>query len=192
MTLLTPPISTPYTPQDLLEMPDNATMELVDGRIVEKNVSIDSSEIELLFSFHIKAFLLQHPVAKVFPASLGYCCFPDAPGKVRKPDTTVVSLSRLRELPDPNAGYMPIPPDLAIEVISPNDVTYETDNKLREYFAAGFPLVWVADPNTRTITVYPRGGRPVILTDEDEITAEAVLPGFRCKVRDFFPVQAVA
>jgi len=51
MTMLTQPISKRYTPQYLLEMPDNASLELVDGRIVEKNVSIESSEIELLFSF---------------------------------------------------------------------------------------------------------------------------------------------
>jgi Uma2 family endonuclease len=188
--MLTQPISKLYTPQDLLEMPDNSTLELVDGRIVEKNVSIESSKIEGLFYFRIQAFLSQNPVADVYPASLGYRCFPDDPGKVRKPDTTVVSLSRLNALPDPNSGYMPIPPDLAIEVISPNDVTYETDDKVREYLQAGFPLVWVADPNSRTITVYPRQGRPAIFSDDDEMTAEAVLPGFRCKVSDFFPAKS--
>ncbi len=167
-------------------MPDNSTLELVDGQIVEKDMSAESSEIELLFGARIMIFLMQHPVAKVYPASLGYRCFSDDPDKVRKPDASVIRLDRLTALEDPNPGYMPIPPDLAIEVISPNDVTYDMDKKLREYFSAGFPLVWVADPNDRTITVRPLNGRPFILTEDDEITAEAALPGFRCKVRDFF------
>lgn len=192
MTLLDGPTTKRYTPQGLLEMPGNSGMELVDGQLVEKNLSIESSEIEGLFLFQIQAYLVEHPVAKVFPSSLGYTCFADDPQKVRKPDVSVVLLSRLKQLPNPNSGYMPIAPDLAIEIISPNDVTYETDAKIEEYLAAGFPLVWIADPRVRTITVHPLNGRPAIFTGEDEMTTESVLPGFRCKVRDFFPVSPAA
>ena len=151
-----------FTPEDLLGMPDNATKELVNGQIVEKNVSVESSKIEALFTSRFQIFLLSNPVADVFPASLGYQCFEDDPSKIRKPDTTVIRLDRLKNLPDPNPGYMPIVPDLAVEVISPNDVVYDVDEKVQEYLDAGFPLVWVADPKARTITVYPLGGRPVI------------------------------
>lgn len=183
-------LTRPITPEDLLLLPDNSTMELVDGQIVEKNVSAESSRIEGLFSFRLQAFLLQHPVAEVYPASLGYQCFEDSPDKVRKPDTTVISLDRLKKLSDPDPGYMPIVPDLAIEVISPNDMVYKVDEKVREYLDAGFPLIWVADPKARTVTVHPLNGRPVIFTADDELTAEPLLPGFRCKVADFFPIPA--
>jgi Uma2 family endonuclease len=179
-----------YTPEDLLRMSDNSTKELVNGQIVEKNVSVESSKIEGLFFFRFQAFLFNNPVADVFPASLGYQCFTDDRLKIRKPDTTVVRLDRLKALSDPNPGYMPIVPDLAVEVISPNDVVYDVDEKVSEYLDAGFPLVWVADPKAKTVTVYPRGGRPMIYTADDELTAEAVLPGFRCKVGDFFPTSA--
>ncbi|HET6249621.1 MAG TPA: Uma2 family endonuclease [Tepidisphaeraceae bacterium] len=183
--------TTHLTPDDLLRVPDNATMELVDGQIVEKQVGFKSSKIEGLFYFRFQAFLLQHPVADVLPASMGYRCFPDDPDKIRKPDTTVILLDRLQKLADPDPGYMPIVPDLAVEVISPNDVVYDVDEKIQEYRAAGFPLIWVADPKAKTITVYARGLRPTIHTIEDEMTAEAVLPGFRCKVADFFPGDAL-
>ncbi len=193
MTLLTdPPISRKLHAVDVLRMSDNASLELVNGLIVEKNVSVESSEVELIFGARILAYLSEHPVAKVYPGTLGYQCFPEDPEKFRKPDASVVSLERLKTLPEPNPGYMPIPPDLAIEVLSPNDVTYQTDNKIKEYFGAGFPLIWVADPNLRTITVYSRNGRPAIFTENDEITAESALPGFRCKVRDFFPATVSA
>ena len=180
------------TPEEFLRLPDSSTMELVDGQIVEKNVSVESSKIEGLFFFRFQTFLQQHPVAEVFPASLGYQCFDDRPGKIRKPDATIITRERLSRLADPNPGFMPIVPDLAVEVISPNDLVYKVDEKLKEYRDAGFPLIWVAHPTARTITVYSRGGRPAIFTADDEITAESVLPGFRCKVADFFPERLEA
>jgi Uma2 family endonuclease len=180
--------STPIlTPDDLLRMPDSGSMELVNGQIVEKQGSAESSEIEGLFFFQFHSFLQGNPVAKVYPQSLGYQCFKTDPNKIRKPDATVILLDRLRKLPDPNPGFMPIVPDLAVEVISPNDMVYDVDEKVREYLDAGFPLVWVADPKARTITVHLRSGRPVIHTADDDLTADPPLPGFRCKVADFFP-----
>ena len=195
MTLLASPprpkaTTAKVTPEELLRMPDGGTCELVDGRIVEKNVSVESSEVELDFGFVFKTFTRTHPVAKVYPQSLGYRCFGDAPDKIRKPDTTVVRIERVRALDDLNPGFMPIIPDLAVEVISPNDLAREVDEKVREYLEAGFPLVWVANPVTRAITVNPRDGKPVIFTAEDEITAEDALPGFRCKVAEFFASRA--
>ena len=175
------------TPEELLRLPDNSSMELVDGQIVEKHVSVESSEIEGLFYGRFFSFLMDHPIAKVYPSSLGYQCFDDAPTKVRKPDTSVIRIERIRAMSDPDPGYMPIVPDLAVEIVSPNDLAYEVDAKVQEYLAAGFPLVWVARPLLRTLTVYPLRGRPLIFTADDEITLEAVLPGFRGKVADFFP-----
>ena len=183
-------ITPTVTPDELLRMPDSSTMELVDGQIVEKQLSVESTDIEGMFYFRFQTFLLGHPVAKAYTASLGYQCFENNPTKIRKPDATVVLLDRLKKLPDPNPGFMPIVPDLALKVISPNDTFYDVDEKVQEYLDAGFPLVWVADPKARTISVYPRGGRPVIHTADDEMTAENALPGFRCKVSDFFPSTA--
>lgn len=190
MTLLAAQPTKTYTPEDLLALPEGNSTELVDGQLVEKNVSVESSKIEALFTSRFQIHLFNHPVAEVFPASLGYRCFEDSPDKIRKPDTTVIRLERLKTLLDLNPGFMPIVPDLAVEVISPNDIVYEVDEKVREYLDAGFPLVWVADPKARTITVYPQDGRPVIFTEDDEITAETALPGFRCKVAEFFPASA--
>jgi Uma2 family endonuclease len=186
MTLFDAPIPKRYTPQDLLAMPDNNGLELVDGRIVEKNVSKDSSRVEGIILARIASFLAEHPIAEVYPSSLGYVCFPDDPDRMRKPDVSVVTAERLKSIAG-DVGYMPIVPDLAIEVVSSNDVAYEIEEKVDEYLRAAFPLVWVAYPHSRTITVYPLSGRPTIYTSDDEITAEAALPGFRCNVRDFFP-----
>ena len=58
--------------------------------------------------------------------------------------------------------------------------------KVLEYLDAGFPLVWVLDPTLRTLTVFPNGGKPTLLSGEQEATCESVLPDFHCKVSDFF------
>ena len=59
--------------------------------------------------------------------------------------------------------------------------------KVQEYRAAGFPLIWVVEPDLRTITVFPNPGKPFLLSEDDDIRAEAALPGFVCKVADLFP-----
>ena len=79
-----------------------------------------------------------------------------------------------------------IAPNLAVEVVSPNDLVYEIDEKVEEYLEAGVELVWVVNPVTRTVRVH-RADRPgVTLREMDELTGDDLLPGFRCRVSDLF------
>ena len=195
MTTLAPlelDTSAEITPEDLLEFSDGDSYELVDGHPVEKNVSRESSNVELRFGTKFQNHVNDHPpgsdpIAEVYPGTMGFRCFPDRPGLVRRPDASVVRYERLLTLDDPDPGFMPIVPDLAVEVISPNDLSRDIDAKVREYLGAGFPLVWVANPVTRMIAVYPNGADAYLLSAHHEIAAENALPGFRCKVGDFFP-----
>ena len=107
-----------YTPEDLLQMPDGHLLELVDGQIVEKNVSIKSSRVESITASRFEVVAERDGIAQVFPQSLGYQCFPDDPGKIRRPDVTVVLSERIASLGVDDSGYMPIVPDLAVEVVS--------------------------------------------------------------------------
>lgn len=106
---------------------------------------------------------------------------------MRKPDTSVVRFGKFpgEVLPD---GWIPVVPDLAAEVISPNDLAYEVDEKVEEWLAAGTLLVWVINPETRKVRVHPANGPEVILKPDDELTGGEVLPSFRCKVADLFQV----
>jgi Uma2 family endonuclease len=171
-------------------MPDNSTMELVDGHIVEKHAGLESSDVELELGTRFRLFLRDHPVARAFPASLGYQCYqclPHDPERVREPDCNVVLNERLAALADPNPGYMPIVPDLAVEVVSPNDKARLIATKIREPRLAGFALLWVVKPSQRIVTVYPDPDKIYTLSEDDEIRAESALPGFVCKVSDLFP-----
>ena len=175
------------TPDDLLRLPDNNATELVDGRFVEKNVGYLSSDTEGAVITLLRSVAVKSGSVKVLPATMGYRCFPDDPDRIRKPDCTVIRSERLHELPDPDPGFMPLIPDFAVEVTSTNDTLKEIDEKVDEYLNAGFPLVWVADPNGRRVGVFSRGQKPSILTEDDELRCESVLPGFVCKLSDLFP-----
>ena len=122
----------------------------------------------------------------ILPADASYQCFPDAPTRVRKPDVSFIKRGRLpgERLPK---GHCPIAPDLAVEVLSPRDLSSRTIKKIEEYLQAGVSLVWIVDPAMRTVQIHRKDGSIVELHENDELTGEDVLPGFRCLVSDILP-----
>jgi Uma2 family endonuclease len=70
-------------------------------------------------------------------------------------------------------------PDLAVEVLSPDEGPAAVQDKVAEYLAAGVPLVWVCDPAREAVAVHRPGRPPRVLGPEDVLTGEDVLPGFR-------------
>ena len=60
------------------------------------------------------------------------------------------------------------------------------EKKIGEYHAAGVDLVWVLDPRTLTLHAYARGASPVLLRETDIANADPHVPGFSCRVADFF------
>ncbi len=174
------------TPADVLRMPDGDAYELVGGRLVKRGVSIRSSEVSMAVGTLLGNEAARTREARVFAGDLGYQCFPDDPDQIRRPDGSVVRRHRTAGIPN-DRGFMPIPADLVVEVVSPNDTSYDVVEKVQDYLAAGFPLVWVIHPNVRTVTVYRAGEpSPTVHRVGDEITAEPALAAFRCPVAAFF------
>src|SRR5262245_19817741 len=83
-------------------------------------------------------------------------------------------------------GYLETIPKLIVEVKSKNDTMPEVEDKVADYLRAGVWLVWVADSKTRTVTEHRPGKEPTIHTENDVLTAEDIIPGFRLAVRDVF------
>jgi Uma2 family endonuclease len=106
------------------------------------------------------------------------------PDTVRAPDVAFVRADRLPET-EP-VGFFPGAPDLAVEVVSPSDRASELLIKVQDWLEAGCRAVWVADPQTRTVTVYRAGGESVVLTADRTLDAGDVLPGFRTPVAELF------
>ena len=116
--------------------------------------------------------------------NLTYTCFPDPSINGRRPDVSLFRKSRLEGLDDP--GTMPIAADLVVEVLSPNDHICDVNKKVELYLANGIGLVWVVDPENKTVLVHRADGSVTKLREADEITVEGALPGFRRKVAEFF------
>ena len=79
-----------------------------------------------------------------------------------------------------------IPPDIAVEVQSPSDRRKDLRAKIKEYLFYSVPLIWLIDPETRTVTVYQGTMRGTELDESDTLDGGDVLPGFACKVSDLF------
>lgn len=179
-------IAAKYTPADLLAMPEGKNYELVDGELVERNVSVLSARVEVMVSAKLNAFCLANKLGEVFSSTNGIQCFSDHPLKVRKPAVSFVRRDRFtsEHLAE---GFLSTPPDLVVEVISPNDLAEELNEKVEEYLAARIPLVWVIDPEAQIVVIHRIDGSVTKLRRNDELTGEDVVPGFKCHVAELFP-----
>src|SRR5688572_12715844 len=136
-----------YTPEDLLQMPKGERYELVDGNLVERNMGFLSSYVGARLMRLMEARCQPDQQGWVLGPDCGYQCFPDDPSKVRKPDVSFIALARLSGNPLPGA-FVRIAPDLAAEVLSPNDLDWETDQRVEDLLSVGVRLVWVINPQS--------------------------------------------
>jgi len=107
------------------------------------------------------------------------------PDTVRAPDIAFWTRERM---PQPlRTGYPSIPPDLAIEVLSPSDVYASVSRKVKQYLKAGVRMVWILVPEDRSVEVYLPNCPILHLDNGDTISGEDVLPGFTSPVAELFP-----
>ena len=181
-----------YTAQDLWELshsPEYANMrlELSQGElIVMSPVSWKHGVAAIKAGKVILDFVEAHNLGLVTGAETGYILFSDESGRdtVRAPDVGFVAASRVpEELPD--SGYVPFAPDLAIEIVSPNDKAHEIQEKVTEYLQYGTRQVWVAYPNSRQVVIHTAAGSHTFYAD-DLLDGSDVLPGFRVQARTLF------
>jgi Uma2 family endonuclease len=173
-----------FTPDDVLDMPDGDHYELVDGRLVELEMSSRSSYVGTRLARLLGNHRDPLGLAYVF-SECGYTCFPGKPNQMRRPDVSCVRADRL-PFDRIGDGFLTIRPDLAVEVISPNDRVFDLEEKLDDYRDAGIPLIWLIYPPSRRVRILRPEGAPTELRPGDELTGEEVLPGFRCRVADLF------
>ena len=107
------------------------------------------------------------------------------PDTVRAPDVAFFSTEKAPP-PELAARYAEVVPDLLAEIVSPNDTARELREKAEVWLGFGVGLVWVINPDTRTVDVHRRGLPITVLTDQDLLDGLDILPGFTCAVRDIF------
>lgn len=165
--------------------PEDGRLELVDGEVVRwtfptpKHNRIEGRLYRLLQDFAEPLGL-----GLVFSSDAGYILSREPP-TLRGPDVSFLRAERA-EVIDFEEN-IPGAPDLAVEILSPNDKAIEVRKKVDQYLAAGARAVWVLYPETREVEVSEPDRRRHVLAADDVLEAPEILPGFRIAVRDLFP-----
>jgi Uma2 family endonuclease len=170
--------------EELFQMPNLGRCELVRGVI--NMMSPAGSEhgrivwnVTLLLGNYIKS----HKLGTMRGAETGFIIHHD-PDTVLAPDASIILADRLPEKHP--KGYYDGPPDLAVEVLSPNDRASEVQGKIRDWLNAGCRAVWIVDPETKSVTIYKSTHDIAVLNAADTLTDVQLLPGFSASVSEIF------
>ena len=174
------------TAEELICLPTaGRRYELVKGELFEMPPAGGRhGSVAMRIGISLGSYVRDNQLGEVFAAETGFILRRN-PDTVRAPDASFVSKERLPigELP---AGYMNLAPDLAVEVVSPNDREAEVLDKVEEWLRAGTRLVWVIHPATRSAKVYRSLEEVQDLSEDDSLDGNQVIPGFTCKILDLF------
>src|SRR5690349_449170 len=140
------------TPEQFEEWSGSRGFELIDGIVQEKKMGTENGVIQVRLIHFLASVVIPNKLGALSDSEGMYQCFPKRPKSVRKPDISFIRQDRLPDGRVPR-GICKFRPDLAVEVVSPNDTYEEVEEKLADYFDAGVPLIWVVTPKTRTVLV---------------------------------------
>jgi Uma2 family endonuclease len=169
---------------NLPEPPDGSRQELVRGLVITmSSPGLEHGECQLGVASLIRDHVKRNGLGRATVES-GVRTERN-PDTVRGPDVSFWGVERL-PLGQRIVGYPEVPPDLSVEIVSPSIRRRELQQKIQEYLFAGVRMVWIIDPEDRTVEIYrnPEEGR--VLIESATLDGEDVLPGFRCKVADLF------
>jgi Uma2 family endonuclease len=174
--MTSPPTPDLMTAEELLHLPeDGCRYELSRGKLIRWDLAAYwSSMVGAAIGVWIGDFVDRRRLGIV--SACGGMLLARDPDTVRAPRISVVRKERVP--PNIGRGFFPGPPDLAVDVLSASDRFVEVNRRIRDYFAAGTPLVWVIDPESRSALVY-HPDRPVkIVAPDGALDGEGILPGF--------------
>ena len=166
-----------------LNLPNKRT-ELVRGvLVVREPAGYQHGDVAMRLAAAIFTHVQARGLGRVFAAETGFT-LARKPDTVRAPDVAFISTARL---PDPPPrGFAELAPDLAVEVLSPDDRPGEVLAKVADWLNAGARLVWVVDPVRVLARVYRADGSESMLDETDALRGEDLLPGFE------YPLSAIA
>jgi Uma2 family endonuclease len=129
---------------------------------------------------HVEA----HQLGECFTDGSGFALPPDD-DVVRSPDAAFVSAGRLPAdtLPE---GWIPVAPDLVVDVLSPSETHSDVMEKRADYFAGGTALAWVVDPRRRGVEVHAPNAPVRWVPLDGTLDGAPVLPEFRVAVAQLF------
>jgi Uma2 family endonuclease len=173
--------------EELLKLPsgEGKRYELVEGRLrVMCAAGFEHGHVAMIAGSLLTVHVQATGSGVTLGAETGFVLARD-PDTVRAPDAAFVSNARA-EAVGPTPGFWPGgAPDLAIEVVSPEDSRPYVRAKALNWLEAGAIAVLVLHPRSCSATVYRAGGdvREII---SGEIDLSDAVPGWRVALADFF------
>jgi Uma2 family endonuclease len=173
------------TVEEFEETPLEGNWELVDGELVEVSPTAEeSSNISAILVVLIGQHVLEHDLGRIYTAEGGFVLFPNR-ATVRAPDVAFVRADRIPH-GDARKRFARVAPDLVVEVLSPTDRPSDVVAKVEMYREAGVPLIWLVDPDTKTVTVVATETSVATLHAEDTLEGGTILPGLHIPVAKIF------
>lgn len=175
-----------FTPASRLSTTDEPLHEVVDGKRVElPPMSIYASWVTARLHNRMGPYAESHLLGTVVSEALFVMSV--VPDQRRRPDLAFVANDRWPvDRPVPTEGDWQIIPNLAVEVISPNEPFQNVLAKVREYFHFGVQQVWVVVPSEAQIYVYDSPNRVRVWRADESLDGGSLLPGFRLPVGSIF------
>lgn len=177
--------TTLYTAADVERLPEDERFELIRGE--RRDVSPTTGQharIQTRLARFMDAYADERKLGAVYTE--GGFLISQNPDTLQAPDVAFVQIGRIL-IEEEDAGFMPLVPDLAVEILSPGDRTSETLEKVRAYLDAGVLAVWVIDPKRQRVTIWKSDLTVQELQTGETLDGGEVLPGFQVPVADLFP-----
>jgi len=170
------------TAEQLLRASDLGRCELLSGELVRMNpAGGEHGRVVARLTVAIGTHVSTHGLGITYGAETGFV-LARQPDTVRAPDVAFVAAGRAPTVH--RSGFLEGAPDLAVEVLSPDDRPRYIREKVAEWLRAGASAVWVVDPRGRTVTVHDVQQEPTLLREPDRLLGGEILPGLVMTVRD--------
>ncbi len=163
--------------------------ELVRGRVVNyMPVQREHGNVVSEIAYRVRHFLGSPDRASVGP-EIGFITARH-PDTVRAPDWSLMWPEEAKARRE--GAWIAGGPNLAVEVVSPDDTWAEVQEKVDEYLGAGTQCVWVIYPDARTVHVIRPDAPTAVLRAGDTLPGDPVLPGFSLPLDELFGMPEVS
>jgi Uma2 family endonuclease len=161
----------------------NRPIELSDGHLIILPMpSLTHQRILKQFVYLGQTWLGATKRGEILFAAHPICLWP---GKYREPDAMIWLNEHKNRMGERESG----PPDLALEIVSPNNEPHDLETKFQEYAQTGVPEYWIIQPETRTVSVYTLDAQSYKLAAQSmagQRASSRILPGFEVSVDALF------
>jgi Uma2 family endonuclease len=175
------------TAEELMELPhgEGFRYELINGELITMpTTGLPHGRVTLRLSVPLGQFIWDNDLGEGFAAETGYKLTSN-PDTVLAPDFSFVSKQRMEEMVE-TTGFFSIPPDLAVEVLSPSDRPSKVKTKTLRWLGYGVKQVWNVNPKDRTVTVHRSATDSETFSGDDYLEAPDLFPGFRLSLDRIF------